>query len=78
MSCPGRYRISEINWGTGTRAQGVDLLGALVFLGKICSHINLFIQQMGERMVRVHDLRRQHRQDLFFEIFFYIFLLLLL
>ncbi len=41
-------------------------------------HIDLFVHKMRERMIGVHDLRREHRQDLLLEVFPYILLLLLL
>ena len=47
-----------------------------VFQLEIRHNVDFLIQQMGERMVHVHDLRGKHRQDLFFEIFFDKFLFL--
>ena len=44
---------------------------------QIGHHIYLLIKQMRKRMVRIYDLRRQNRKDLFFKIFLDIFLLLL-
>ena len=44
---------------------------------QIRHHIYFLVQQMWKRMIRIHNLRRQNRKDLFFKIFLYIFLLLL-
>ena len=39
-------------------------------------HVDLFIQQMRERVVCIHNLRRQDRKHLLFEIFLHVLLLL--
>ena len=57
------------------RLEIIELLVAVV--GNITLKIiNVFIEKMWEWMVRVHDLGRKYRKDLFLEILLYIFLLL--
>ena len=45
---------------------------------QIRHHIDFLVQKMRKRMVRVYDLGRKHRKDLFLKIFFYILFFLLL
>ena len=55
-----------------------DARHRITALLQICHYIDFFIQEMRERMVRIYDLRGQHRKDLFLEILLDIFLFLLL
>ena len=50
----------------------------LIVLFQIGHDIDLFADQVGERMIRIDDLRGKDRQDLFLKIFLHILLLLLL
>ena len=40
--------------------------------------IDFLVQEMGKRMIPVHNLWREHRKNLFFEVFFNIFFLWIL